>query len=52
MYERCEVGVLRCGMIGGQGGLGQVFLRVLPFCPVNIITARLSTFICRLGDKK
>jgi hypothetical protein len=35
-----------------QVALGQVFFRVLPLSPINIIPARLSTLIYRVGDEQ
>jgi hypothetical protein len=39
-----------CGIYGGQSGTRQVFLRVLRFSPVNIISPRLSTLVYHVGD--
>jgi hypothetical protein len=37
------------GICGGQSGTGQVFLRVLLFSFVSIISPWLSVLICHLG---
>jgi hypothetical protein len=41
-----------CGFVGDKVALGQVFLRVLRFSPVNIIPPSFSILICHLGDEQ
>jgi hypothetical protein len=40
------------GFVVDKVALGQVFLRVPQFSPVNIITPRLSTLKYHLGDEQ
>jgi hypothetical protein len=43
-------GSVYVGFVVNKVALGQVFLRVLLFFPVNIIPLRLSIFIYHLGE--
>jgi hypothetical protein len=46
-----EAGSVRVGFVVDKVALGQVFLRLLRFSPVNIIPPWLSMFIYHLGDE-
>jgi hypothetical protein len=45
-------GSVQVGFVVDNAALGQVFLRVLRFSPVNIIPPWLYIFIYHLGDKQ
>jgi hypothetical protein len=49
---RFAPGSVHAGYIMDKVALGQAFLRVLRFLPVNVITSWLSTLIYNLGDKQ
>jgi hypothetical protein len=46
--------ISRCGICGGKVALGQVFLKVIRFSPVNIISPQLHTLHTNVssGDKQ